>query len=51
MCNIGLGLISVGTCSDEEFYCGEKCIPLGWLCDGDKDCGDGKDERGCGWYC
>lgn len=35
-------------CDDEHCYCenGED-IPLSWLCDGDNDCGDWADERGC----
>ncbi|XP_064086239.1 prolow-density lipoprotein receptor-related protein 1-like isoform X2 [Macrobrachium nipponense] len=37
------------TCSDNKFYCSKdnKCIALSWRCDGEKDCSDGQDERGC----
>jgi len=37
------------TCSDGEHACGNgHCIPLRWVCDGDKDCNDNIDEQGCG---
>ncbi|XP_069680100.1 uncharacterized protein teq isoform X2 [Periplaneta americana] len=38
-------------CRDEEFECkpGE-CIAKIWKCDGDKDCSNGLDERGCGRF-
>ena len=36
-------------CRAEEFQCeaGEQCIPAGFQCDGERDCQDGTDERGC----
>lgn len=31
-------------CKTSEFRCTEKCIPIYWKCDGEKDCDDGQDE-------
>lgn len=41
---------SVGkSCSTEHFGCGNSlCIPKGWKCDGEDDCGDNSDEAHCG---
>lgn len=37
------------TCSADHFACGNGvCIPKGWRCDGQNDCGDGSDEARCG---
>lgn len=37
------------TCEADSFRCDSgKCIPNRWRCDGDNDCDDLSDERGCG---
>ena len=38
-------------CSALEFACSNRCIPLTWQCDGDKDCPAGEDESDCCEYC
>ncbi|XP_023026610.2 sortilin-related receptor [Leptinotarsa decemlineata] len=39
---------SENTCSSEHFTCSNNvCIPKGWKCDGEDDCGDGSDEKHC----
>lgn len=36
------------TCNPEHFTCSNRvCIPKGWKCDGEDDCGDGSDEFQC----
>lgn len=36
------------SCGDDEYTCSDGvCIPEEWVCDGDKDCIDGKDEEYC----
>lgn len=41
---------SVGSsCSADHFACGNGlCVPKGWRCDGEDDCGDYSDEARCG---
>ncbi|KAL8565021.1 hypothetical protein ACOMHN_003397 [Nucella lapillus] len=36
-------------CPSDEFFCSQddKCIPGGYQCDGEEDCGDGEDESDC----
>lgn len=40
----------IANCSSSQFRCGitdDRCIPLVWKCDGEKDCKDGLDEVDC----
>ena len=38
-------------CPTDYFECTKGvCIPIRWLCDGAKDCPNGKDEIDCGMY-
>jgi len=39
------------SCSALQFACSNRCIPLTWQCDGDKDCTKGEDEKGCSVNC
>ncbi|XP_075458989.1 low-density lipoprotein receptor-related protein 2-like [Ascaphus truei] len=39
-------LADTAVCSfPQQFACKEKCIPISWLCNGDRDCPDGTDEQ------
>ena len=41
--------ISEGKCNQNEFECDNGgCINKDYRCDGDNDCSDRSDERGCG---
>ena len=36
------------SCESSQMECSNGlCVPLGWLCDGEDDCGDKSDERNC----
>ena len=52
LCTTNQQLIAplVPTCSSRQFTCSHdlKCIPLSWVCDKDRDCFDGEDEKNCG---
>ncbi|XP_051995235.1 low-density lipoprotein receptor-like [Xyrauchen texanus] len=40
------------TCQPNQFSCGgqsTECLPKIWRCDGEKDCRNGADEKGCGF--
>ena len=38
-------------CADDKFSCAnQRCIVAHWKCDGEDDCGDDSDERGCRKY-
>lgn len=46
-----LHFVSVFTCSSDQFDCGDqRCIPNIWKCDGEVDCANHSDERGCCEY-
>ena len=44
-------LSSAKTCPTNKFDCngdGKECIRKSWVCDGEKDCSSGNDEKNCG---
>ncbi|KAM9817482.1 LOW QUALITY PROTEIN: low-density lipoprotein receptor-related protein 3 [Neosynchiropus ocellatus] len=42
------GHLGQSSCQSDEFLCGNgKCLPRGWKCNGQDECGDGSDERIC----
>lgn len=46
--DVCVGVSNTGDCNSGEFDCGNgKCVPLNWICDGDNDCGNDADEKGC----
>ena len=40
-------------CDADEFLCeaGDQCVPVAYHCDGEVDCRDESDERGCSKLC
>ncbi|XP_056012131.1 low-density lipoprotein receptor class A domain-containing protein 3-like isoform X2 [Ostrea edulis] len=55
LCGLSLCYLKAVTgqngCNENQFACwglDSFCIPSGYRCDGDPDCSDGSDERGCG---
>nr|XP_057945412.1 low-density lipoprotein receptor-related protein 3 [Doryrhamphus excisus] len=42
------GHLGQSSCQSDEFLCGNgKCLPHSWKCNGQDECGDATDERGC----
>ncbi|XP_041849421.1 low-density lipoprotein receptor-related protein 3 isoform X2 [Melanotaenia boesemani] len=42
------GHLGQSSCQSDEFLCGNgKCLPRSWKCNGQDECGDATDERGC----
>ncbi|XP_028330531.1 low-density lipoprotein receptor-related protein 3 [Gouania willdenowi] len=42
------GRLGQSSCQSDEFLCGNgKCLPRSWKCNGQDECGDFTDERGC----
>ena len=43
-------ILGVESCGVDQFACVDTggCIPIGWQCDGQDDCGDQSDEENCG---
>ncbi|XP_043522587.1 uncharacterized protein LOC122535258 isoform X6 [Frieseomelitta varia] len=43
--------VSMGQCMPKHFECSPgECIPSTWVCDGEEDCTDGRDESNCVSY-
>ena len=36
--------------SREGFNCGGRCLPVAYICDSNRDCDDGEDEKHCNKY-
>jgi len=48
-CAYVLIVAAAASCGPDEFQCANgNCMPAGFICDGDNDCGDMSDEQGCG---
>lgn len=47
-CVSSAGHLGQSSCQSDEFLCGNgKCLPRSWKCNGQDECGDATDERGC----
>ena len=42
---VNFNIAFAAPCNENEMTCNDnKCISLGWVCDGDTDCSNGEDE-------
>ncbi|XP_073910806.1 low-density lipoprotein receptor-related protein 2-like isoform X2 [Castor canadensis] len=44
-CAGGSGVDAIECNMTQQVVCGEKCIPVAWLCNGEQECPDGTDEQ------